>query len=110
MASNSLREIRFKPYPFEIAAWAGFLAAVVFLRSRGLRIDWRTFEYTIPPLLPAMGRYLLVGIVLYLVYLKLRRHRVGRVYDGSQFVEFLRDPGDEPLVVPPRLPHGPLPG
>ena len=62
-----------RPYPFEITALAGLVAAVVFLRAQGLRIDWRTFEYTIPPLLPAMARYLLIGILAYVVYLKVRR-------------------------------------
>jgi len=60
-------------FPFEIAAWVGAVSAVVFLRSRYLRIDWVTFQYTVPPLIPTMSRFLVAGIALYLVYLGLRR-------------------------------------
>lgn len=60
-------------YPFEIAAWLGLVSGVGFLRARGLRIGWETFDYTIPPLLPVMARYFLIGIALYLVYSILRR-------------------------------------
>ena len=35
-----------------MAAWATLLVAVVFLRSNGLRLDWRTVQYTVPVELP----------------------------------------------------------
>ncbi len=63
-------------FPFEIAAWVGLIAAVVFLRLHNLRIDWVTFEYTVPPLIPVMGRFLVGGILIYLVYLLLRRRSI----------------------------------
>jgi hypothetical protein len=50
--------------------------AVIFLRSNGLRLDWRTVEYTVPPLIPAMGKYFVVGALVYSVYLLLRRQRL----------------------------------
>jgi hypothetical protein len=62
-----------RPYPFEIVAWASLLAAVVFLRAHGLRIDRVTFNYTVPPLIPVMGKFFVVGIFLYLLYAILRR-------------------------------------
>lgn len=67
---------RFRLYPFEMAAWATLLVAVVFLRSNGLRLDWRTVQYTVPPLIPVMGKYFVVGALLYSVYLLLRRQRL----------------------------------
>jgi hypothetical protein len=63
-------------FPFEMAAWVGLIAAVVFLRLHNLRIDWVTFEYTVPPLIPVMGRFLVGGILIYLVYLLLRRRSI----------------------------------
>ena len=63
-------------FPFEIAAWSGLVAAVVFLRSHHLRIDWVTFEYTIPPLVPVMAKYLVFGIVIYTIYLLIRRRSI----------------------------------
>jgi len=62
-----------RPYPFEIAAWLSLVIAIAFLRARGLRIDWETFDYTIPPLLPVMAKYFLVGIGLYGVFTGVRR-------------------------------------
>ncbi|MGB5294866.1 MAG: hypothetical protein WBP34_07940, partial [Thermoanaerobaculia bacterium] len=63
-----------RPYPFEIVAWASLLAAVVFLRAHDLRIDRVTFNYTVPPLIPVMGKFFVVGIFLYLLYAILRRN------------------------------------
>lgn len=63
----------FLPYPFEIAAWTGLLVAVVFLRAHGLRIDRVAFDYTVPPLIPVLGKFFLAGILLYLLYTALRR-------------------------------------
>ena len=69
----------FRPYAFEIAAWVCLIAGVGFLRFRGLRIDWRTFDYTVPPLLPVMGKYFLIGIGLFFVY-TLASRRSPRAY------------------------------
>lgn len=62
-----------RPYPFEIVAWASLLAAIVFLRAHELRIDRVAFNYTVPPLIPVLGKFFVVGICLYLVYAILRR-------------------------------------
>lgn len=62
-----------RPYPFEIVAWAGLLAAIVFLRVHGLRIDRVAFNYTVPPLIPVLGRSFVVGIWSYLLYSVFRR-------------------------------------
>lgn len=64
-------------YAFELAAWTGLITAVLFLRSHHLRIDWVTFEYTVPPLIPVMARFLVAGLVVYVVYLALRRRKLG---------------------------------
>lgn len=68
--------LRANIYPFEIVAFASLVATVTFLRLHHLRIDWQTFEYTVPPLVPVMGKYFAIGVGLYLVYLLLRRQRV----------------------------------
>ena len=60
-------------YGFEIAAWLALLAAVVFLRLRGLSIDWVTVEYTIPPLVLPTLKTLLAGPPLVALYLLARR-------------------------------------
>ncbi len=60
-------------YPFEIAALLAVAAAVVFLRAHGLRIDWSTVRYTIPPMLRPTGVALLAGIPLQLLYRALLR-------------------------------------
>lgn len=39
----------------------------------GLNIDWVTFDYTIPPLIVPTARALILGVVLYVVYLLLQR-------------------------------------
>ena len=71
MADRQLRV-----FPFEIAAWVGLIAAVVFLRAHHLRIDWVTVEYTVPPLIPVMARILIAGLALYLLFLLTRRRRI----------------------------------
>ena len=59
-------------FPFEIAAWVGLVAGVIFLRSRGLRIDWVTVEYTVPPLIPVLAKSFLTGIALFTIYAWIR--------------------------------------
>ncbi len=60
-------------YWFEIVAAVLVAAAVVFLRAQGLRIDWHTVGYTIPPMLPITGKALLAGVPLVLLYRAARR-------------------------------------
>ncbi len=55
-------------HPFEVVAWGGLAAAVLFLRARGLRIDWNTVRYTIPPLIPVTLRAFAAGVLLQLGY------------------------------------------
>ena len=64
---------RWLPHPFEIAAWGSLAVAVVFLRAHGLRIDWNTVVYTVPPLFRPTAQVLLAGPLLYAAYLLLRR-------------------------------------
>ena len=67
---------RLRPHAFEITAWIGLVTGVAFLRWRGLRIGWETFDYTVPPLLPVMAKYFVVGIGLFCLYTALRRRSV----------------------------------
>jgi len=53
--------------------WTGCVLAVLFLRWRGLNIDWNTVRYTVPPLLPVVAWALLVGIALQAIYQALVR-------------------------------------
>ncbi|MFQ5351350.1 MAG: phosphatase PAP2 family protein, partial [Thermoanaerobaculia bacterium] len=63
-----------RPYPFEIAAWASLVIAVLFLRAHGLKsIDWTAIEYTVPPLFRPTVQVFLAGPLLYGVYWLLRR-------------------------------------
>ncbi|HVS02984.1 MAG TPA: phosphatase PAP2 family protein, partial [Thermoanaerobaculia bacterium] len=55
-------------YPFEWVTLLGVLVAVVFLRSRGLRMDWRTAEYILAPLAPFLPKALLAGVGLVAAY------------------------------------------
>ena len=68
---------RWRLYPFEIVAWGSLAAAVLFLRAHGLRIDWNTVAYTVPPLFRPTAQVLLAGPPLYAVYLLLRRRPLG---------------------------------
>ena len=84
----------FRPYPFEIVAWPTLLVAVIFLRLQGLRMDWVTVQYTVPPLIPVMGKYFVVGTLVYSGYLLLRRQSLlpywRRVLSVSWLVMTLR--------------------
>ena len=83
-----------RPHPFEIAAWASLALAVGFLRANGLRIDWNTVVYTIPPLFRPTAQVLLAGPPLYLLYLLLRRRPLRpylrRVFSSAWLVLWLR--------------------
>ena len=74
--TSILARVRAGIYPFEIVTTVSLFATVVFLRRHRLRIDWQTFEYTVPPLIPVMAKYFAVGLCLYLVYLLLRGRRI----------------------------------
>ncbi len=72
LEGRSRRPAWLRLYPFEIAAWAGLAIGVVYLRSRGLRIDWVTVEYTVPPLIPVLAKSFLTGIALFTIYAWIR--------------------------------------
>ena len=72
--SRLQRAIRLLPlYPFEWICLLLTLGSVGFLRSRGMRIDWKTVEYTVYPMLEALPRPLLLGVGLQLGVLLLLR-------------------------------------
>lgn len=73
---------------FEAYTLAVFVVAVVYLRSRGLRVDWQTFDYTFGPFLPAAPRFLLFGVALQVVYHLLVAPGVGP--RGRQVITYLR--------------------
>jgi hypothetical protein len=60
-------------YPFEWICLLLTAGSVGFLRSRGMRIDWKTVEYTVYPMLEALPRPLLLGVGLQVVVLLLLR-------------------------------------
>ena len=72
-AATVSRPVRWRPYPFEVVTWVALVSAVFFLRSRGLRIDWTTVEYTIYPLIPVIGKSIGIGVLAYAVLTVLRR-------------------------------------
>lgn len=74
-APSRLREAlrRLPLYPFEWICLLLTVGSVGFLRSRGMRIDWKTVEYTVYPMLEALPRPLLLGVGLQLVVLLLLR-------------------------------------
>jgi len=74
--SSSLLSARLRPYVFEWVTWGGCALAVLFLRWRGLHIDWNTVRYTVPPLVPAVAWALAVGIVLQGLYQGLVRRDI----------------------------------
>lgn len=55
-------------YPFEVYTLVLVGGAVLFLRSRGLRIDWKTVEYTLYPMVPMLPSALLGGVALQSLY------------------------------------------
>jgi hypothetical protein len=64
-----------RPYPFEIYTGVVFLASILFLRAFGLRMDWRTMDYTLVPMLSTLPMALGLGLLLQAVYHFLRRRR-----------------------------------
>lgn len=75
-AVSLLGRIRAGIYPFEVVSAVSLVTAVTFLRLHRLRIDWQTFEYTVPPLIPVMAKYFAIGVGLYCAYLLLRRRPI----------------------------------
>jgi hypothetical protein len=64
---------RWGPYPFELVTLVAVLLAAGALRSRGLRMDWQTFDYIVTPALRLLPKALVAGIALQLVYRALLR-------------------------------------
>lgn len=60
-------------YLFEAVALAGMLIAIVFLRVRGLRMDWETMRYILLPPLRLLPAALISGVVLQILYRLLTR-------------------------------------
>ncbi|MEO8197081.1 MAG: hypothetical protein ABI689_10190, partial [Thermoanaerobaculia bacterium] len=54
-------------YPFEWICLVLTVGSVGFLRSRGMRIDWKTVEYTVYPMVRALGWPLVLGVGLQLL-------------------------------------------
>jgi hypothetical protein len=68
---------RWGPYPFELATVLAVLLAAGVLRSRGLRMNWQTFDYIVMPALRLLPKALIAGIALQLVYRTLLRLPLG---------------------------------
>ncbi len=60
-------------YPFEWICLLLTAGSILFLRSKGMRIDWRTVEYTVYPMVHALPKPLLIGVGLQLLVLLLLR-------------------------------------
>ncbi len=60
-------------YPFEWICLLLTAGSILFLRSKGMRIDWRTVEYTVYPMVHALPKPLLLGVGLQLIVLLLLR-------------------------------------
>lgn len=56
------------PYPFELATLTAVLFAGAVLGSRGLRMDWKGFEYIVVPALRVFPKALAAGVGLQLLY------------------------------------------
>lgn len=65
-------------HPFEVYTLVLVAGAVLFLRARGLRIDWQTVEYTLYPMVPLLPGALGTGIALQALYHLVTRRSVRR--------------------------------
>lgn len=74
-APSRLRRVldRLPLYPFEWICLLLTAGSVGFLRFKGMRIDWKTVEYTVYPMLEALPRPLILGVGLQLAVLLLLR-------------------------------------
>ena len=77
---------RWPLYPFETICLLLTTWSVGFLRYRGMRIDWKTIEYTVYPMLEALPKPLVLGLVLQLVVRALQRRPIG------EYLAALRSP------------------
>ena len=69
-------------YPFEWLCLLLTASSVAFLRSRGMRIDWRTVEHTVYPMLHALGWPLLLGVGLQLAVRMIRRQPISEYFSA----------------------------
>jgi len=84
-ASRARSALRRLPlYPYEWVCLLLTVGSIGFLRYRGMRIDWRTVEYTVYPMVRALPQPLLLGVGLQLVVLLLLRKPL------SEFLSALR--------------------
>jgi hypothetical protein len=65
-------------YPFEWICLLLTVGSIGFLRFKGMRIDWRTVEYTVYPMIEALPRPLLLGLGLQLGVLLVLRRPISR--------------------------------
>jgi hypothetical protein len=70
--------LRRRPFHFALEAlvFAAFVAVVVLLRARGLRMDARALRFTLPPMLTSLPRILLAGIGLQVLAALIARRSV----------------------------------
>jgi len=54
-------------HPFEIFTYAMTLAVIVFLRANGLRMGWRSLEFSLPPMFASLPRALAIGLGLHAI-------------------------------------------
>lgn len=64
------------PFALELLALAAFVAVVVLLRARGLRMDAHALRFTLPPMLSSLPRILVAGVALHVIVALVRRRRV----------------------------------
>jgi hypothetical protein len=71
-----LRRLRNPLFPFEWLALLSTVAVVVFLQSRGLRVGWRAFSLTVPPMARSLPAILATGLLLQAITVAARRESV----------------------------------
>ncbi len=69
--------------PYELYSALAFVATIVFLRSRGMRMDWNTIDYTLGPFLPMAAWLLFAGVGLQVIYHALGALRRGEGLGGG---------------------------
>lgn len=63
-------------YPFETYTLLLLAAAVLFLRGRGMRLDWQTVEYLLAPMIRRLPQLFVIGVGLQSLCHLLRRRSV----------------------------------
>ena len=76
MTSPAAPRRRALPFALELLALAAFVAVVVLLRARGLRMDAHALRFTLPPMLASLPRILVAGVALHVVVALVRRRPV----------------------------------